>query len=79
MESGGYFDTASIGLVPEAVRAAVGACYDAMGRGTRGSREWRPVVERAHRGGVVRAARRRGRLLPLAAGVAVVDVPGAEF
>ncbi|MGW4957901.1 aminotransferase class V-fold PLP-dependent enzyme [Nonomuraea sp. NPDC004186] len=49
MESGGYFDTASIGLVPEAVRAAVGACYEAMGRGTRGSREWRPVVERAHR------------------------------
>ncbi|MEU6408173.1 aminotransferase class V-fold PLP-dependent enzyme [Microbispora sp. NPDC046933] len=48
MQPTGYLDTASIGLVPAAVGAAVGACYEAMGRGTRGSREWRPVVERAH-------------------------------
>ncbi|SEP44567.1 aminotransferase class V-fold PLP-dependent enzyme [Amycolatopsis saalfeldensis] len=45
--SAGYFDTASIGLVPREVRQAVADCYDAMGLGTRGALRWRPVTERA--------------------------------
>ncbi|MFD0478298.1 aminotransferase class V-fold PLP-dependent enzyme [Nonomuraea thailandensis] len=48
MEPAGYLDTASIGLVPDGVRRAVDDCYTAMAQGTRGSRLWRPVVERAH-------------------------------
>lgn len=47
--SGAYLDTASIGLVPAPVGAAVTACYQALGRGIRGSSQWRPVVERAQR------------------------------
>ncbi|MFC8668671.1 aminotransferase class V-fold PLP-dependent enzyme [Streptomyces sp. NPDC057199] len=41
-----YFDTASIGLVPREVRAAVAGCYDALGNGIRGMARTRTAVER---------------------------------
>ncbi|BBC30995.1 hypothetical protein SGFS_022890 [Streptomyces graminofaciens] len=40
-----YLDTASVGLVPEAVRTAVGACYEALGAGVRGMARTRSAVE----------------------------------
>jgi selenocysteine lyase/cysteine desulfurase len=43
----GYFDSASIGLVPSAVGAAVADCYVALGLGVRGSGHWRAVVEQS--------------------------------
>lgn len=46
--TGSYFDTASIGLVPEAVGRAVGRCYEALGGGVRRSAEWHRVLERTH-------------------------------
>jgi cysteine desulfurase / selenocysteine lyase len=45
--AGAYLDTASIGLVPTEVAAAVAECYAALGAGTSGSARWRPVVEKA--------------------------------
>jgi cysteine desulfurase / selenocysteine lyase len=45
--SGAYLDTASIGLVPTDVAAAVAECYATLGAGTGGSLRWRPVVAQA--------------------------------
>jgi cysteine desulfurase / selenocysteine lyase len=42
-----YLDTASIGLVPREVRAAVADCYNALGAGTQGMARTRSAVERA--------------------------------
>ncbi|HEY7848612.1 MAG TPA: hypothetical protein VIC27_01045, partial [Ktedonobacterales bacterium] len=47
--SGAYLDTASIGLVPTEVAAAVASCYEALGGGIRNSARWQPVVARARR------------------------------
>ncbi|MFJ7215032.1 aminotransferase class V-fold PLP-dependent enzyme [Amycolatopsis sp. NPDC098790] len=41
-----YLDTASIGLVPDAVRESVADCYRALGAGTRGMARIREVVAR---------------------------------
>ncbi|WP_326778924.1 aminotransferase class V-fold PLP-dependent enzyme [Streptomyces sp. NBC_01445] len=42
---GSYLDTASIGLVPMAVRTAVAECYEALGAGVRGMQHTRAGVE----------------------------------
>ncbi|MFF3372149.1 aminotransferase class V-fold PLP-dependent enzyme [Streptomyces sp. NPDC002680] len=45
--SGHYFDTASVGFVPPAVRHAVTNCYEALGRGTLGMARVREGVDQA--------------------------------
>jgi selenocysteine lyase/cysteine desulfurase len=47
--AGAYLDTASVGLVPKAVAAAVADCYDTLGSGICGSERWHAVTERARR------------------------------